>query len=150
MDSFCKSMDLYRIVTTNPDSKRVRFVPYDMNPGFISYCGSRIRTWKDLYCIVHTNPANFQKIRFVFTNPMNPHESSWILTNPHKSSQILVHRCILNKYEPIWILCFWFANPYGIQKICIVDSLRRPVFIRFVLWIRFVYLFSKDLYCGFD
>ena len=81
-------------------------------------------------------------------NPMNPNESSWILTNPHKSSQILVHRCILNKYEPIWILCFWFANPYGIQKIRIVDSLRRPVFKRFVLRIWLVRpKISKYLIC---
>ncbi len=25
-------MDLYRFVVTNPDSKKVRFVPYNMNP----------------------------------------------------------------------------------------------------------------------
>jgi hypothetical protein len=45
MDSFCKSM----------------------------YRASQIWIWKDLYHIVHTNPANFQKIQPVFTNP---HESS--------------------------------------------------------------------------
>ena len=128
MDSFRESMDLYRIVTTNPDFKKVRFVPYETNPGFVSYRGSGIRTWKDSFCIVHTNPANFQKIRPVFTNP----------TNPHESSQILVHRRTLNKYESIQILCFGFANPHGIQKICIVDSFCRPGFIRFVSWIRFV------------
>ncbi len=87
--------------------------------------------------IVHTNPANFQKIWPVFTNP-------------HESSRILVHRRTLNKYESIRILYFGFANPYGIQKIRIVDSFRRTGFIRFVSWICFVYLFSKDSYRGFD
>ena len=28
MDSFCKSMDSFRIVVTNPDSKKIRFVSY--------------------------------------------------------------------------------------------------------------------------
>jgi hypothetical protein len=140
MDSFRESMDSYRNVSTNPDFKKVRFVPYDTNPGFVSYRGSRIRTWKDSYRIVPTNPANFQKIRPVFTNP----------TNPHESSRILVHRRTLNKYKSIRIPYFGFANPYGIQKIRIVDSFRRPGFIRFVSWIHFVYLFSKDLYRGFD
>jgi hypothetical protein len=34
---FCESMDLYRIVTTNPDFKKVCFLPYKTNPGFISW-----------------------------------------------------------------------------------------------------------------
>jgi hypothetical protein len=47
MDSFRESIDSYRIVITNPDSKKVRFVPYEMNPGFVSYRGSQILTLKD-------------------------------------------------------------------------------------------------------
>ena len=63
MDSFRESMDLYRIVITNPDSKKVRFVPYDMNPGFASYRGSRILTLKDLFRIVSHESSQFSKIR---------------------------------------------------------------------------------------
>jgi hypothetical protein len=40
MDSFSKSMDSYRIVVTNPDSKKVWSVPYKTNPGFVSHRGS--------------------------------------------------------------------------------------------------------------
>ena len=36
MREFCESMDSYRIMTTNSDSKKVQFVPYDTNPGFNS------------------------------------------------------------------------------------------------------------------
>ncbi len=32
MDSFRESMDSYRIVTKNPDFKKVCFVPYETNP----------------------------------------------------------------------------------------------------------------------
>jgi hypothetical protein len=46
MDLFCESMDLFRFVITNPDSKKVRFVPYETNPGFVLYGGSRILTLK--------------------------------------------------------------------------------------------------------
>jgi hypothetical protein len=38
VDSFRESMDLYQFVVMNPDSKKVRFVPYNTNP--------------DLFCIV--------------------------------------------------------------------------------------------------
>ncbi len=31
LDSFRKSLDSYWFVVTNPDSKKVRFVPYDTN-----------------------------------------------------------------------------------------------------------------------
>jgi hypothetical protein len=44
LDWFRESMDSYRIVVMNPDSKKVQYVPYETNPGFILYCRSRIRT----------------------------------------------------------------------------------------------------------
>ncbi len=113
--SFRESMDSYCIVSMNPDFKKVWFLPYDMNLGFVSYHGSRIWIWKDSFCIVHTNPANFQKIWPVFTNP----------TNPYKSSRILVHRSS--------------TNP---NKSCASDSQIHTVFKRFVLWIHFVDLVS--------
>jgi hypothetical protein len=37
----------------NPDSKKVCFVPYETNPGFVSYRGSRILTLKDSLRIVN-------------------------------------------------------------------------------------------------
>jgi hypothetical protein len=42
MDLFWESMDLYSIVVRNPDSIKVQSVPYETNPGFVSYRGSRI------------------------------------------------------------------------------------------------------------
>jgi hypothetical protein len=78
MDSFRESMDSYRIVTTNPDSKKIRFVPYDTNPanpGFVSYRGSRIPTLKDSFWIVSHESSQFSKIRLflriqrILTNP---------------------------------------------------------------------------------
>jgi hypothetical protein len=80
VDSFRESMDLYCIVTTNTDSRKVRFIPYDTNPGFVLYHGSQIRTWKDSFCIIHHKSSQFSKIRPVFMNPTNPHESSQILS----------------------------------------------------------------------
>ncbi len=55
-------MDSYRIVTTNPDFKKVRFEPYEMNPGFVSYRGSRILTLKDSFRIVSHESMIFQRI----------------------------------------------------------------------------------------
>ncbi len=67
--------------------------------------------------------------------------------NPDES---IVHRLTMNKSESIHILSYVFANPYLVQKICFVDSFRPTVFLRLVLWIQFVDLFSKDLYRGLD
>jgi len=64
-----------------------------------------------------------------------------IIMNPNES---LVQRRTLNKPESIPILGFGLANPYGVQKICFVDWFCPTVFKRFVLWIQFVGLFSKD------
>ncbi len=69
-----------------------------------------------------------------------------ILMNLDKS---FLHRRTLNKPKSIWILGFGFTNQYCFQKICFMDSFCRPFFERYVLWIRFVDLFSKDLFCGF-
>ncbi len=75
MDLYRESMDSYRIVTTNPDFKKVCFVPYEMNPGFVSYRGSQILTLKDSFRIVsHENQSIFEDSP-VFTNPTNPYES---------------------------------------------------------------------------
>jgi hypothetical protein len=145
MDLFCKSMDLYRIVTTNLESKKVWSVPYKTNPGFVSYCGSRIRTWKDLFWVVYHKSSQFSKDLTCF------HEST-------NSQESLVHRRTMNS-ESIQILCFGFANPYPVQKIrfvycvlkiCFVDSIWIPVFKLLVLCIHLGiflnFFFLKFLY----
>ncbi len=63
MDSFCESMDSFRFVITNPDSKKTRFVPYETNPGFVSYRGSQILTLKDSFWYVSHEASQFSKIR---------------------------------------------------------------------------------------
>ncbi len=139
MDLFCKSMDLFCIVVTNPDSKKICFVLWLTNPtsqicqsGFVSPIlkdsNRGFVLWPEL-----------PKIQPVFTNPTNPHESWQILST-------------IAWNESLRIQAGRFANPdLQIQtlKICIVDSFHRPVFQRFVLWICFVGLFSKDSFCGF-
>jgi hypothetical protein len=87
-------MDLYRIMTTNPDSKKVRFVPYDTNPGFISYCGSRILTLKDSFRIISHESSQFSNIclflqiqRILSTKAQN--ESLKIEIRKSKSLRIL-------------------------------------------------------------
>ncbi len=77
-------MDLYRIVTTNPGFKKVRFVTYDMNPEFVSYRGSQILTLKDSFRIVSHESSQFSKICLFLR----------ILTNPwyYSAKQILKNR----------------------------------------------------------
>jgi hypothetical protein len=64
-----------RFVITNPDSKKVYFVPYKTNPGFVSYRGSRILTLKDSFRIVNHESSQFSKIRLFL-------QIQRILTNP--------------------------------------------------------------------
>jgi hypothetical protein len=120
MDSFC-------FVVTNPDSKKIGFVPYETNP--------------DLFRILDHKSLMFSKDSFrrlIFKRFDLFSRIQQILTNPDES---LVHRRTLNKPESLQILGFGFANPYWFQKICFVDSFRKPClkdsFCGFVLWIRF-------------
>jgi len=53
-------MDLYRIVVTDPDSKKVQSVPYDTNPGLVSYRGSRILAFKNLFESLITNTVGIR------------------------------------------------------------------------------------------
>ncbi len=115
MDSFCESMNSYHIVTTNP--------------GFVSYRGSQILTWKDTFRIVDHESSHFQKIGFadsfrdaIFKRFDESNESSRILS----TIDIRIH-----------------TNPV------LPDSRIPTVFKRFVLWIRFVPQCSKDSFCGF-
>jgi hypothetical protein len=81
MDSFCESMDLYRIVTTNPDYEswlqKGSIRALRKNPGFVSYRGSRIQSF-------FTDSP-------VFTNLTNPYESLvlWHEMNPYESLRFL-------------------------------------------------------------
>ncbi len=65
-------MDSYCIVVTNPDSKKVWSVPYETNPGFVSYRGSRILTLKDSFQIESIQFSKihlFLQIQQIFMNP---------------------------------------------------------------------------------
>jgi hypothetical protein len=53
-----------------------------------------------------------------------------------KFFESLVHKVTMYNSESIQIMCFSFANPYPVQKICFVNS--------------FLLLCSEDLFCGFD
>ena len=122
-------MDSFRIVVTNPDSKKIRFVSYhkswlhrfanpilkDSNRGFVS--------WPEL-----------PKIRAVFTNPTNPHESWRILSTIARNEP----------YESTLA-----DSRIRTLRIRFVDSFCRHVFERFVSWIRFVDSFLKDSFRGF-
>jgi len=122
VDSF---MDLFRIVVTNPDSKKICFVSWLTNPT------SQIHESRFASPILKDSNRGFvswpelPKIQPVFTNPMNPHESWWILST-------------IARNESLWIQAGGFANPDSrirTLKICIADSIRRAFFKRFVSWI---------------
>ncbi len=123
MDSFRKSMDSYR------------FVPYKTNPGFVSYRGSRILTWKDSFWIVNHKSSQFSKIPPVFTNAANPHEFSQIISTIARNKSLKI------QIRDLWIQAGGLANPDSrikTLKICMADSIRRAFFKRFVSRIRFV------------
>ncbi len=85
-------------------------------------------TLKDLFWIMNHESSQFSKIQPVFTNSTNPHESTRILSIIVQNKSFRIQICRL-------------ANPdWGVQtiQICIADSICRPVFKRFVSWIRFV------------
>ncbi len=66
MDWFRESIDSHHIVTTNHDSKKILFVPYNTNPanpGFISFRESRILTLEDSLWIFSHKSSQFSKIR---------------------------------------------------------------------------------------
>ncbi len=111
-------MDAYRIVTTNP--------------GFVSYRGSRILTWKDSFWNVDHKSSHFQKIRFAdsfcdaifkrFDESDESNESSRILS----TVDLRIH-----------------------TNLVLPDSRIPTVFKRFISWIHFVLRCSKDSFCGF-
>jgi hypothetical protein len=135
VDSFC-------ILVTNPDSKKVRFVPYETNP--------------DLFRIVDHKSLMFSKILFVdsfrrliFQRFDLFSQIQRILTNPYESLRIL---STIARNESLRIQAGGLVNldlRIRTLKIRIADLICRALFKRFVSWICFVGLFSKDLFRGF-
>jgi hypothetical protein len=72
-------MDSDRIVVTNNDFKKVQSVPLQNESGFVLYHGSRTRTWKDLFQVVHRKSSQCSKDLTCFHKS---YESSQIFTNP--------------------------------------------------------------------
>jgi hypothetical protein len=103
MDSFCESMDSYRIVTTNPDFKKIRFVSWITNPDL-----------KDLFPIISHESSQFSKIRPFL-------RIQWILTNPKYYG---TKRILKNRDSQIRILTNPEVSDLRIQtlKIRIMDS----------------------------
>jgi hypothetical protein len=71
MDSFRESMVLFRFVVTNPDSKKVRFVPYETNTN--SFCivdHESLMFSKDLFRrLIFQRFDLFSRIQRILTNP---------------------------------------------------------------------------------
>ncbi len=128
----CLPVDSFRIVTMNPDSKKVRFVPYETNPRFASWITN---LFKDLKRFVLNREPWVQPIFKRFDLLSQIHESSWILTN-------------LEHIDVLWTTHFHsfcgFVSSYCVLKICSLDLIRTPVFKLRISWIRFVnFFFSK-------
>ncbi len=145
MDSFRKSMDLFRFVITMPDSKKVCFVPYETNPGFVSYCGSLILTLKDLFRIVNHESSQFSKIHLFL-------RIQRILSTIARNESLKIK---IRESESLRILKFWicesgFANPNlkdsyrgfdsqtFFQKIRFVDSIRKAKNLKLLDLFQFV------------
>ena len=127
-------MDLFCIVVTNPDSKKIRFVScHESWLHRFANPDSRIRTLK-IRIVDSFRDLNFQRFD-LFSRIQR------ILTNPYESL-VLYHET--NPYESRLA-----DSRIRTLKIRFVDSFRRHVFGRFVSWIRFVGLFSKDSFRGF-
>ncbi len=131
-----------RIVVTNPDSKKICFVLWLTNPtSQICKSGFASPILKDSNCGFDSWPE-LPKIRPVFTNPMNPHESWRILSTIAQNKSLQIQAVgLANPDSQIWTLKIRIADSICIaffHKICIVDSFCRPVFQRFISWIRFV------------
>ena len=152
MDSFRESMDSFRIVVTNPDSKKIRFVScHESWLHRFANPDSRIRTLK-IRIVDSFRDLNFQRFD-LFSRIQR------ILTNPYESLRIL---STIPRNESLQIQSGGFANPdlrIRTLKIRFVDSFRRlnyelPVricrnFFQIpVSWIRFVRpKISKDSIC---
>ena len=89
MDSFRESMDSYRIVTTNPDFQKIRFVPtiQILILGFVSFrFVTAVLKYPYRGFVSDNMISKYIRESFrILTNPPNPYESTEslrILTNP--------------------------------------------------------------------
>jgi hypothetical protein len=127
MDLYCESLDSYRIVTTNPHTKKICFVCTKMNPDLFGFTNLNPKCFQKIWFVDSVCSDNFQKIRR-------------ILTNPHKS---LVHKHTINRSESVWILGFRFVNPCSEQKIHFRDSIWYAAFKNSSWGFDSVYSFQK-------
>ncbi len=95
MDSFRESMDSYRIVTTNPDFQKIRFVPTKriLILGFVSFrFVTAVLKYPYRGLVSDNTISKYIRESFrILTNPPNPYESTeslQILPNPYKSYRI--------------------------------------------------------------
>ncbi len=113
VDWFYESMDSYQLV--------------DHESGFVSYRGSQILTWKDLFRVVDQKSSHFQKIQPVFTNPMNPHKSLRIFSTIAQNESLRIQAGELVKLD----------LQVRTLKICFVDSFRNFYFSKLPNWFWF-------------
>ena len=92
MDSFRESMDSYRIVTTNPDFQKIRFVPTIriLILGFVSFrFVTAVLKYPYRGFVSDNTISKYIRESFrILTNPPNPYESTEslrILPNPYES-----------------------------------------------------------------
>ncbi len=121
MDSFRESMDLYHIVVTNPYFKKIRFVLWwRIQAGGLANPDSRIQTLRIRIADSFRRPV-FERFG-LFSRIQR------ILSTIAQNESLRIQAGgLVNPDSRIWTL-----------RICIADLFCRPVFERFVSWIRFV------------
>ena len=134
MDSFRESMDSYRIVTTNPDFQKIRFVPTKriLILGFVSFrFVTKVFKYPYRGFVSDNTISKYIRESFrILTNPPNPYESTEslrILPNPYESirhSRIqmkgFANPHLVNNeaklFQPILLLSFGTNGMYIVKK----------------------------------
>ncbi len=139
MDSFCKSMDSFCFVITNPDSKKVRIVDHE--------------SWlkKIPFDLLVTNPVNFQRFACFYES----NKSLRILSTMARNKSLKIEICKSKSLRILKILIreSGFVNPNLKDSYRGFDSglFLKDSFCGFVLWkqkyqiTRFVWI-CKDSY----
>ncbi len=130
-----ESMDSFRFVITNPDSKKVRFVSWSRILDLYRIVDHESWLKKIRFELLVTNPVNFQR----FTCFYESYESLRILSTIARSESLKIE---IRESESLRILKLWtrksgFANPN------LKDSYRG-----FVSWIRFWKIRFVDSFCA--
>ena len=134
MDSFRESMDSYRIVTTNPDFQKIRFVSTIriLILGFVSFrFVTAVLKYPYRGFVSDNTISKYIRESFrILTNPPNPYESTEslrILPNPYESirhSRIqmkgFANPHLVNNeaklFQPILLLSFGTNGMYIVKK----------------------------------